>query len=50
MTDPLIGIEDDKQKKTELMKRVFPEKAASSSVELFQRIDRACRKEERSRP
>ncbi|KAK1744277.1 protein kinase-like domain superfamily protein [Skeletonema marinoi] len=43
MTDPLIGIEDDKQKKTELMKRVFAEKAASSSVELFQRIDRACK-------
>lgn len=43
MTDPLIEIEDDKQKKTELMKRVFAEKAASSSVEVLQKMDRACK-------
>jgi len=38
MTDPLIGIEDDKKKKTELIKRVFTEKAASSGAEIFKRI------------
>eukprot|EP00986_Skeletonema_menzelii_P017659 scaffold20957_cov144-Skeletonema_menzelii.AAC.4 len=43
MTDPLIGLEDDKKKKTELIKRVFAEKAASSSIELFQKIDLACK-------
>lgn len=41
MTDPLIGLEDDKLKKTELIKQVLAEKAASSSIELFQKIDRA---------
>lgn len=43
MTDPLIGLEDDKKKKTELIKRVLAEKAASSSVEIFQKIDLACK-------
>lgn len=43
MTDPLIGLDEDKKKKTELVKQVFAEKAASSSVELFQKIDHACK-------
>lgn len=42
MTDPLIGLEDDKKKQTELIKRVFAEKAASSSVDIFKRIVHAC--------
>ena len=43
MTDPLIGLDDDKKKKTELVKQVLAEKAASSSIELFQKIDLACK-------
>ena len=43
MTDPLIGLEDDKKKKTELIKRVLVEKASSSSVDIFQKIGRACK-------
>ena len=42
MTDPLIGLEDDKKKKTELIKRVFAEKAASSGVDILKRIVHAC--------
>eukprot|EP00984_Skeletonema_dohrnii_P032848 scaffold27727_cov88-Skeletonema_dohrnii-CCMP3373.AAC.2 len=43
MCNNVYSYSDDKQKKTELMKRVFAEKAASSSVELLQRINRACK-------
>jgi len=43
MTDPLIGLDEDKKKKTELVKQYLTEKAASSSVELLQKIDHACK-------
>ena len=42
MTDLLTGLDDDKIKKNELIKQVLAEEAASSSVELFQKIDQAC--------
>mmetsp|Transcript_4285 Transcript_4285/g.6578 ORF Transcript_4285/g.6578 Transcript_4285/m.6578 type:complete len:90 (-) Transcript_4285:1908-2177(-) len=42
MTDTHIGMEDYRNKKTELIKRVFAEKAACSSVGIFKKINRAC--------
>jgi thiamine kinase-like enzyme len=42
MTDPLHGLDEDKKKKTEIIKRVIADyTAANSSVELFQKIAHA---------
>lgn len=45
MEDPLIGLEEDKKEKTALVKKVIAEKVATSSLDLFQKIDHAVNKE-----